>query len=254
MTGTGPPSLGAVRRLEPIVVSAQTAEFTPSNVVTIAGTNLGIRFESDVSDELKKTIVHDIELNTAHFQYFEIREVPAHVTAHGGITHRLDEGSQKRLFPEVFNKYFSGVVYENGKYRLIVRDELIKAYEEAVRFKAAHPVMFDQLDEFMEKLESPEFARNVAKDKDLANSLLYSEYVRTQARDHSEELSQLLSQAVFRTPSILDFYPGSLLGADKGTVAFPLMTLPACREPITKGVMVFIYVDEKWYLCNPLTL
>lgn len=228
-----------------------------SNSVKVAGQEFPLLFESpNISDVLKDMIVHDVELNLSHFEHITLRDVSDEPVDPGQVssltaTHLLDEGRPERLFPEVFERYFGGVIVSNGVPRIIVRDELIKEYEGALDYKEQHPVMFDRLDEFLSRLRDSGFAEKVAQDEALARSVNFFNY--PPSREYAHETSVFLKSVTIRNPSILDFYPAENYGAKEGVVCMPLIIWPKgmSLEPVMKGAPLFIYIDEEWHLYVP---
>ncbi len=247
--------------------SLNTAEVQPddeavqsgSNSVRVAGQEFPLLFESPgVSDVLKDVIIHDVELNLSHFEHITLRDVSDDPEDPGQgssltVTHLLDEGRQDRLFPEVFEKYFGGVIVSNGVSRIVIRDELIKEYERALDYKAQHPVMFDRLEKFLTRLRSEQFLKAIENDPEDARNMFFFDQAPSEGFDYSQQLSGFLKNATIREPSILDFYPAENYGIKEGTVCMPLLIWPKgmSREPAVKGVPLFIYIGEEWRMYVP---
>ena len=230
-----------------------------SNSVRVAGQEFQLLFESpSISGVLKDMIIHDVELNLSHFEHITLRDVSndPEVPGQGSsltATHLLDEGRQDRLFPEVFEKYFGGVIVSNGVSRIVIRDELIKEYERALDYKAQHPVMFDRLDKFLARLRSEQFLKAIENDPADARNTFFFDQAPSEGFDYSQQLSGFLKNATIREPSILDFYPAENYGIKEGTVCMPLLIWPKgmSREPAVKGVPLFIYIGEEWRMYVP---
>ncbi len=243
-----------------VVQPGREEEKVRTNLVRVAGQEFPLLFEtSGVSDVLKDAVIQDIELNLSHFTNIVFRDIsgepddPAQIY-HQTATYYLDEGLQKRLYPDIFEKYFGGAILSNGQYHIIVHDELVKEYERALEFKAQHSVMFERLDEFLTRLRSEHFLKTIENDQKAAQSAFFIDRTTSgNGFDYAHQLSGFLKNSTIRDPSILDFYPAETYGEKEGFICIPLLIWPESMtpEPIMKGSPLFIYIGEKWRIYTP---
>jgi len=228
-------------------------------LIKVANREFSLIFENpDISDTLKNVIGRDIALNLSHFKHITLRDVSAERSDSGHsssptATHLLDEGRQDRLFPEVFEKNFGGVIVSNSMPHIIIRNELAKEYEQALDYKMRHPVMFARLDEFLARLRSAQFLKAIEDNPEKAQNTFFFEREPSKDFDYSRQLSGLLKHATIREPSILDFYPSENYGIKQGTICMPLLIWPdgMNSEPVVKGVPLFIYINGEWRIYVP---
>ena len=234
------------------------AQDNPTNLVRVAGQEFPLLFETPgISDALKDAIIHDVELNLSHFEHITLKknisnepENPSQ-TSQLIATHLLDEGRQERFFPDVYEKYFGGVILSNGVASIIIRSELIKEYERALDFKAQNLAMFDRLDEFLSRLRSKEFLKAIENDSEVAQNTFFFDRPPGKGYNYANELSGFLKTATIRDPSILDFRSHTY-GEKEGVCCVTLITWPKdMSEPILKGFPQFVYIDGEWRLYMP---
>jgi hypothetical protein len=259
-----------------VFVLTQQTEIAPPNTVEpsdesvksetilikVAGREFPLLFEDpDISDTLKSVIGRDITLNLAHFKHVTLRDVSGERSdsEHRSslkATHLLDEGCQERLFPEVFENNFGGVIVSNSTPHIVVCKKLIEEYERALDYKTRHPVMFKRLEEFLARLRSAQFLKTIEDNPEKAQNAFFLERGPNEGVDYSQQLSGLLRNATIRDPSILDFYPSENYGIKQGTVCMPLLIWPddMNSEPVLKGIPLFIYIDGEWRIYVPRLL
>ena len=230
----------------------------PTNLIRVAGQEFPLLFETpDISDALMDAIIHDVELNLSHIEHITLQinisnepedsDQSSHLTA----THLLDEGRQERFFPDVYEKYFGGVILSNGVASIIIRSELIKEYERALDFKAQNLAMFDRLDEFLSRLRSKEFLKAIENDSEVAQNTFFFDRPPGKGYNYANELSGFLKTVTIRDPSILDFSPQTY-GEKEGVLCLTLITWKdTSLDPVLKGFPQFVYIDGEWRLYMP---
>lgn len=230
-----------------------------TNQIRVAGQEFTVLFEvSGVSGLLKRDILNDIELNLSHLDHIELRPLESddpgqlfRVT----VTHVLDEGRQERLFPSVLEKYFGGAILSEGSYQIVIHEELINAYERAVKYREDHPVMFRKLEVFLKQLRDMDFIAQIEHQKDTAERFIAFDVEPSLSYDYGRELSGLLKHGDIRRPSLLDF--NSVVYNGENAVRFSTVIgwpESMSTEPFTKGFPQFIYLDEEWRVYVPKML
>lgn len=228
-----------------------------TNLLKVAGREFSVLFESsDVSDSLRNSILNDIELNLSHFTNVTLRDVSDEPQDPGQIYKEtvgyiLDEGKQKRLFPEPLEKFFGGVVLRDGIYNVVVHKDLIREYEKAIAFRDRHPEMFKKAEAFLNSLRNSEELREMAADAEKSKSLFFFDKQPSPGVDFSRQLKGLMSIDV-RDPSVLDFRVTSM--RDKNVVIFKTLMRSkdgAEHEFMEKDIPQFIYIDGEWRIYVP---
>lgn len=244
--------------MQPIVDPVESS----SNEINIAGKNYPVVFEGQsVPSELKRTIIADLGLNLSHFQRIDFmelppeREEPAAQMYQQKITHWLDDGKQQRYFPGTVEKYFGGAVKVGDNFQLIVHEQLVEKYKQAVKLRTERAEMFDKLDEFIKLLQNKEALDLLAKDSDASRSMLY---FLGRPKPTSEAgyrtLVKSCSDLWIRPPSLLDVKPlGDLVkqsvSSGQDVYAFSTLVCDAERNPENLMKMPMgVFVEGKWRL------
>lgn len=222
----------------------------------IAGRKYPVFFESaDVPESLKSFILSDIELNLSHFKHITFSPIESEEVKqvfHAPVTHVLDEGYQKRFYPEVFKNYFGGAIMYGDTFQIVVHEKLIKAYEQAMEYQKAHSDMFKKLSVFLEQLRDKDFIAKIESNINIAKKLIIFDVPPPSSYDYGRELSGLLKYGNIRRPSMLDF--NNITYNGKNAVRFSTVIgwqESMSTEPFVKGFPQFIFIDENWFVYVP---
>jgi len=224
----------------------------------MAGQDYTLLFEgtTNLSAELRQQIAEDIALNLSHLKHVKFRTVPQgrkepSQKYRRTITHWIDEGKEKRLFPEAMEKYFGGTIRSNDTFCLVVHEKLVEQYVKALKFKDAHPEMFKKLDDFLSFINDPRKLDAVAGDTDAAKGMFFFSGNPPQGYKYERELLGLKQMRV-RRPSVLDFQ--SMTHDGKQIIYFSTITRSregSDQDFIMKGFPLFAYVNDKWVIYVP---
>lgn len=251
-------NIEAVSSSVPLEPGGVVSNLSETNQLKVAGEEFSVLFESsDVSDSLRRAILSDIELNLSHFKHITLRSVINESEASGQgyrveVTHVLDEGRQERLFPDVLEKYFGGAVTSGDTYQVVIHKDLIKAYEQAVEYRNAHPAMFQKLEVFLAQLRDQDYLARIENQNELAKRIIAFDDEPSSSYNYGREISGLLKHGDIRNPSLLDFQ--DVTYKEKAAVRFSTViewSKSMSSEPFTKGFPQFLYVDEEWRIYVP---
>jgi len=228
--------------------------------VNIAGEEYPVFFEGqDISTELKQTIISDLALNMSHYDSITFMELsservePAAQIYERKVTHWLDEGNQKRWFPDTVERYFGGAVKVGNKYQLIIHEKLIKEYEQALELKRQHVAMFSKLDDFIDLLQDHKKLEEIAQDAKTIRSKLY--FYNRNPPSTGEEYKKLITSCTnlwIRHPSLLEVKSlGEVVMQDAlgSSDIFAFFTLVSDNQRNPKYMMKIpmgAYVNGKW--------
>jgi hypothetical protein len=220
--------------------------------VTIAGKQYPIQFENtELSKEIKKVIVKDLNLNTAHFKSFSFAYVGENEkigTLH--ITYVIDNVEPAQWYPEQLKGVFGGAIKSGDVYTLVVPNKLIDQYKKAIKFESAHSDAFDKADNFVVFLNDP-FSKTKIQDEDIYKKMIFDPNLS--ARSSAKVFFNDLKRVVIRRPSILDFR--TIKVNNKDMLSFSTLFLSIDDSGNTLGCLrpfvLFVYINKEWRIHFP---
>lgn len=231
-----------------------TSKQTKNDWIKIAGQKFTVLFEApNVSIEMRKTIIADIELNFSHCTTVTVRSVTHNNLNQkkyiASVSHVLDIAPKGAgMIPDMLET-FGGAHQNGGHYQVVISESLSKAYEKAQQFKDTHNVMFQKLNEFIAQLKDKEFISKIEHGpKGIAKQYELFEDDPGQGYDYEREIVAFLKQVEIRKPSILDF-----LSTKRGRTNVILCTtvITFANNEIIRGWPQFIYLEDQWKLFLP---
>ena len=251
---------------------ANTDRSGQQHTVTIADQVYPLVFEvEDLPNSVKRTIADDLELNFSSNTTATLRVIsPERREQWRGrtVTHRLaDFRSGKfyrwssRQFPPIIRGHFRDAVMVNDEFHLIIRDALIKAYEEKLELRNQHPGMFREMDDFLATLKNPSKLKAIARDAEQAKKFVYCYKVsfdrglsllRSLLRWYSRYVSSAHDVKI-RGPSLLDIVSLSeaFEDADAPEGVYVLAALITVRkdggDELSDKLPLAAYADGRWH-------
>ena len=226
---------------------------TPLDEVTIAGKQYAIRFEKDdLSEETKRIIVDDLNLNMAHIKSFSFEYVGEDEKVGGiPIAYIIDNVKPKRWYPEQWRGSFGGAVKNGNVYALIIPNKLVVEYKKSIKLMNDHEVAFKKVGDFLSLLNSPDALDEIITDSQKAKEL--SLRLNT-SKDYglSKRFSEM-KKIRLRDPSILDFKLYNIKGGEHlvfCTLQYYLKDNGSVFES-EKGALLYVYADGNWKIYNP---
>lgn len=253
---------------EPVLVKSVHSEEPATSPSGSSGFNVNIGNESysilfegeDITQELKRAIITDLNLNFSNYTAFGFRKIHPRDLKRNQlyqmqVSYCLDRrGNEQRDFSaDILRENFRGAVKVGDSYQFIINQKLIDAYEQAFQFKADHLVAFSNVDAFLELLKDENFINKVGSGtQGMAREIVLFE--DNQSHNDSQELARFLDGVEIRNPSLLDFE----LATYKGRNVIRFITVidygKPVSEPLLKGYPQFIYMDGKWRIHWPQIL
>jgi len=222
----------------------------PSNII-IAGKPYGIFFENtQLSREIKKIIIEDLNLNMAHLRSFSFLYIGKEKIGNIPINYVMGKIKPKRYYPKQL-KCFGGAVKDGENYTIIVPIKIINAYKKAIKLKKTNQDAFEKVNEFCFLLNSPAMIDEQIKDIKKTRSLFFSSPFKKD-QDFVNNLLKI-KKIKIRKPSLLDFKIVEIKNRrylSFCTLQHYLRDNGTTSESV-KGALLYIYEKGSWKIYNP---
>lgn len=214
------------------------------NAVTIGNSNFSALFEDgDYSESLQKIIIKDVNLIFRHMNEFEILPYSKKAFSIYGS----NVSSQKKIYflgpgrywPPIYRNTFGFIIDDGEDERIIITDELVLAYKEAVSFQEDNKEAFEKLFRFIDQL-------NTGSKADIASngidSLFYffngTGFLKNKYKDDAMELIAYFTQYEWREPSLLD------VNYENNNLIAHTYIINSQKIPVSQAGL--IYDDSNW--------